>query len=218
MMRVAAVALLLTLSGALSAARADTINYQIALGNPAVSSYTGPYADVLVDRTSTTTAQITFTSLSNGFQTFLLGAVGAAGVNVNAGSWTIGGYSVSNAGIGFSPGPLSDGGSGNEDGFGSFNQLVDSFDGYTHSASLIQFTLTNTSGTWASASSVLAPNASGNPVAAHIFVADCATASACDAGVGALATGYATVVPEPSTLSLVLFGASLLAAVRRRSR
>ena len=35
---------------------------------------------------------------------------------------------------GFTPGPWSNGGVANEDGWGSFNQTVDSFDGYTHSS------------------------------------------------------------------------------------
>ena len=197
---------------AASSASADTISYQLDVGNAAIAGFPGPYADVLVDRTSTTTATITFTSNSVAGNTYLLGNGGSAGVNVNAATWTVSSLSSSNAGVGFTPGPLSDAGSGTLDGHGNFNQTLDSFDGYTHSADTVSFILTNTSGTWASAGDVLAPNASGNVVAAHIFV--CSGAGSCDASESALATGFA--VPEPSTALLLVGGLVALAVTRRR--
>jgi hypothetical protein len=57
-------------------------------------------------------------------------------------SWTLGAITGSNAGTGFMPGPWSDGGSGNEDGFGVFNQTINSCDGFTHSSDTISFSLT----------------------------------------------------------------------------
>ena len=210
-----ALAMVVSALVAASSARADTISYPLALGNPAISGYVGPYVDVLVDRTSGTTADITFTSLSNGSQTFLIGDGGTAAVNVNASSWLLSSILGTNAGTGFSPGPFSNGGSGNEDGFGSFNQNIDDFDGYTHSTSSVSFTLTNLSGSWASAADVLAPNASGNVAAAHVFVASCASAASCDAGTAALATGFATV-PEPGTASVLGLGLIVLGLSRRR--
>jgi hypothetical protein len=119
----------------------------------------------------------------------------------------------SNGGTGFSPGPYSDGGSQNVDGHGIFNQTIDSFDGYTHSADSVSFTLSDTSGTWASAANVLTANSNGFLAAAHIFV----TAFPADASNGALATGYAAGVPEPGTFGLVALGLlGLIAAVRKR--
>jgi hypothetical protein len=214
--RAASVLTLLALLAAAPTAKADTIGYQLTVPNPAISLFVGPYADVLVDRTSLTSALITFTSLSNGSNTYLFGDGGSAGVNVNAASWLVGSISGSNAGTGFTPGAFSDAGSGNQDGFGSFNQKIDTFDGYTHSANILSFILTNTSGTWASAADVLTPNGSGNVASAHIFVGDCADASLCDAGTGALATGYATV-PEPGTGLLLGMGLTALAVRGRRA-
>ena len=210
----------LALSAALcGTARADFI-FDLGTGNSDIAGFPGPYAQVDVHLISATMASITFTSLTNGGNIYLLGDGGTVAVNVNAATWTIGSFTGSNAGTGFTPGPWSDGGSGTEDGFGVFNQTVNSFDGFTHSSDTISFSLTDTSGMWASAASVLTGNADGNLAAAHIFV----TSSPANAANGALATGCASgsnvSVPEPSSLalfSLSLFGLTFWAARRRRT-
>jgi len=169
---------------------ADMSSFDLTFGNPAISGFTGPYAHVVVDRTDTTHATITFTSLTNGANIYLMGDGGTVGVNVNASSWTLGGLSASNAGTNFKPAMLSDGGSGNEDGFGSFNQTINSFDGFTHSSNTVSFSLTNTSAIslWTDAASVLIANANGNLAAAHIFV----TTIPANGHNKALATGFAS--------------------------
>src|SRR6185503_2288331 len=119
----------------------------------------------------------------------------------------------------FTPGPYSDAGAGPEDGFGSFNQNIDSFDGFTHSSDTISFSLTNTSGTWAGDSDVLAGNSQGFHVAAHIFV----TSSPANAANGAVVTGFATeggnnVIPEPTSMLLLGLGLAGFGAARRRRK
>lgn len=205
---------------------ADLI-FNIDTGNPAISGYTGPYAQVDVRWVDSKDAVITFTSLTKNGNVYLMGDGGSVAVNVNATSWAIGAINGLNGGSGFDPGdPYSDGGSGNENGWGSFDQTVNSFDGYTHSSDTISFGLTNTSGTWASASDVLTANNAGALAAAHIFV----TSSPANGSNGALATGYAAgnsgggtiidvVTPEPA--SILLLGGVLLATgrlLRRRLR
>jgi hypothetical protein len=141
-------------------------------------------------------------------------------MNVNATSWTLGAITGSNSGVNFTPGPYSDGGSGTEDGWGSFNQTINSFDGYSHSSDTISVGLTNTSGSWANAASVLAGNAGGFSVGAHIFV----TTLPADGHGGALATGFAANgtpgTPEPASMLLVGMGIAGMGAfgVYRRKK
>jgi hypothetical protein len=169
---------------ALQSAKADLFTFDLGIGNSAISPYSGPYAQVVVDRTSSSTATITFTSLTNSGFIYLMGDGGTAGVNVN-GAFTLGNISGSNSGTGFTPGPYSNGGAGNLDGFGSFNLTINSFDGFTHSSDTVSFDLTG--GNWADAASVLVANSSGFIAASHIFV----TTFPADGSNGALATGFA---------------------------
>jgi hypothetical protein len=206
-------------------ARADHATLQITDPNTALVPYPGPYADVDINRTDSTHATITFTSLTSqptATYYFLMGAVDVADVNINARSFTVGPITGSNPFPNFDTPSIWFNGSGNTSAFGTFNLTLKAFDGYKHSSSFISFIVTNTGGTWANAASVFANNSEGYMAAAHIFV----TSNPPDGNSGALATGFSagggatnivTTVPVPTAL---LSGLGLLGllAVQRASK
>lgn len=214
-----AIVLLMLTIGA-SQASADTTTITLGTGNSGgLDCCTGPYATVTITTTSSTTATVTFNSLTNGGFTYLLAGNSAADLNVNATAFTVGTITGSNSLSGFTPGPFTNAGAGTADGFGTFNLNIDSFDGFGHSSTTISFTLTDTSGTWSSASNVLVGNAGNNTAAIHGF----ACATPCNGSTStAFATGFASngnPVPEPA--SMLLFGSGLVALgikLRRKPR
>jgi hypothetical protein len=187
-------------------AAADTFTFDMTVPNTAISPYAGPYATVSVNLVSGTTATITFTSDTAAGNIYLMGSNASVAVNVNAASWTLGTVSGSNSGTGFLTASYSNDGAKSADGFGSFNQTIKSFDGFTHSSSTISFTLRNNRGTWAHANQVLVANAKGYLAAMHVFV----TSSPARRSNGARATGYAAngpvKLPEPGVLTMLLVG------------
>lgn len=194
---------------------ADIAMFDLNVGNVGgLACCTGPYAQVTIDLTSSTTATVTFDSLDNGGFLYLIGANQGAGINVN-GTATSTGFSGSNSVAGFTPGTLSDGGSTQFDGFGLFSNSVSVSDGFKSTYTEISFTLTATGATtWSSAANVLSPNSNGNSLAVHGF----ACADPCSVTEGAFATGFASQIPEPKTLPLLLVGMGGLVAAAFRLR
>jgi len=191
----------------------------LGVGNAAIAGYAGPYGTVTVTLDNAHTARVVFQSNTVAGNIYLFGNGGSIALNFNgAANWAgDAGSTYSNAGTGFTPGPFSDGGAGNEDGFGVFSNTLNDFDGYTASVDYFETTFTKASGNWASEADVLAKNAMGASVAAHIFV----TSAPADRANGALATGYATdngVIPEPLSLTLLGGGLLTIGALRTRKK
>jgi len=58
-----------------STSKADTFSFNLGVGNPAISGYPGPYVSVTVNRTNSTHATITFTSLTAAGNIYLMETV-----------------------------------------------------------------------------------------------------------------------------------------------
>ncbi len=188
-----------------------TLTESISVPNAAISGFTGPYASVSITRVDNNTANIVFTSLTNGGDTYLMADGGSADLNVN-GAYTLGTVTPTGPATGgFTAPTFVDNTPGQVDGFGVFDLSLNLFDGYTRAANSISFQITNTTALWTSDAAVVTNNAAGANAAIHVF----ACATPCTADAGALATGFAAnggtpppPVPEPA--SLALLGTALL--------
>lgn len=213
--------------GVAMAGAASALVIPIDTGNSSVTG-TGPYADVTVTNAADgLSATIEFDSLTNGGYVYLMGDGGTADLNVN-GTYTLGTVTETNStgDSAFTP-SFDKNAPGQVDGFGNFNLSLNNNDGFTDSATMISFTITNTSGTpWTSDANVLTPNANGAVAAVHVF----ACAVPCTHAEGAAFTGFAAgsgnpvvppqEIPEPSMVALLsigLLGLGWSTARRRRS-
>src|SRR5439155_27088688 len=117
--------------------------------------------------------------------------------NINSTSFSVTGL-IGTASTGFTQATYSIAnppGTSNVDGFGSFNLVIDSSNGFASGSTSISFVVTDLNGTWSSVTNALLPNASGNDIAAHIAVCDTNPCTQANNGVIA-PTGFATV-PGP---------------------
>ena len=209
---------------ALAVQPAGATTYTLSQGNAAISGYGGPYGTVAVTVVDPNTATITFTALSAGGYNFLFGNGGSVALNVTG---TGIGYSnvtginqpqaqgaVCNAGNGFCD-PIfnypNSPTSWQVSQWGTFNFVLNNFDGFNYAFSTLTFTLTNTSGNWLNDADVLTPNAGGNFMASHIFIAN---QDWSNTGV----TGFATTPDGGMTISLLGLALAGMGLVARRKK
>ena len=196
----------------------DSTDITISVPNAALSGYAGPYANVHIDLTSSTTADVSFTSLINGGYLHMMGDGGTADLNVN-GSYTFGPVTESNSVAGFTPSFKSNT-PGNLSSFGIFDLSLDTNGGFTQAATTMSFTLTDTGAPWSAAAGVLTPNNDGFVAGVHAFACN---EPGCSATTPAAVSGFAangdpSPAPIPESETLALLGSALVVfgMVRRR--
>jgi hypothetical protein len=190
------------------------VSYTLSQPNSGLSPFPSPYATITIDVATggSNTATITGTALSN--TSFSYGFVdgGTVGLNTSAPvtSFNVTSFTSPTGGT-----PTFSSGTGNEDGFGSFNFKLDQGNSSTPLTKVV-FTITQ-AGTWADASAVVTANTSGNSVAGHLGAYANGDFGATAAGTG-FANGVLTPTPEPSTMAIglsSLLGLGLARMIRR---
>lgn len=238
----AAAVLLLTLVISPCSAKADTV-FSIGLnvgntGTGGISGFPKDFGSITIDMGGTGTNQSSvtvtvhmFNTGANGYQ-YLIGKNDALGLNTVGGHATASGITAttSSRAIGFTTSGFSglgSGGTGNMDGFGSYNSGLDGPSSNGDAAEDITFTLTKSSGTWTDASHVLTANSGGYLVAAHVIVIATNSLDKYSASTAATATGFGAngngappldPVPEFSSgilMCLMLGGSGGLYRIRR---
>lgn len=203
-------------------ARADIDSYTenlsfvgsgLSCGTPAC---TGPYATLSVDLETTTTALITLTADSTANYQYLIGDDSQAAVlNVNSTNATVTGISATQlpgfTSISYTP-HYYFGSPNGYDSLGYFNVNIDGTgSGFNTAATSISFTLTDVSGTWASAYNVLtnSGNDYNHDVGVPVYVCPAGSCTATSQITADHGTAGAAQVPESS--SVLLLGAMMIA-------
>jgi len=186
------------------------VTYTLNLGNDDLTGLPTPFGTVTVDLVDPATATVLFQAGDAGWYHYLFGATRMVAVNVN-GPFTYDAISAwGQPQTPNSPPSLTADTSVQQvDGWGRFNLVIKGFDGFTHAARNVSFTLSLTSGSWASADDVLTPNSNGYFLAAHVLVAD---GNWQNTDVTGYATG--TCVPDggvtATLLGLAVFGLGIV--------
>src|SRR5882672_3066171 len=117
-----------------ASARADVVTFSLGLGNAGISGFPAPYGTVTIDRTSTTTADVTFLGTTTGGSQYVFGGAQSTDLNVN-GTFTLSNLvytpTFTSASLTGTPG------AGTADGWGNFNLTMDMFDGFSNSATKV---------------------------------------------------------------------------------
>ena len=157
--------------------------------------------------------------------------VGDLGLYVNPailGNISVSNIIGSNSGVGFGPFNSNtfgwETGNFSADGFGKFNVKISGLDAWTYAVDTLTFTLSIGSGSWASASNVLAPNSDNSVAASHVIPALSNPPSNPDQSHNfyGLNTGFADQsvvrVPEPGILILLGIAMSAIGMASWRIR
>jgi hypothetical protein len=186
-------AVVIALAGfGLQQAKADFVS-TLNVGNSSLQGFPGPYGTVTVSLDVTTqVATITFTSNSPSYS-FVDNHIAAINVSTSFDGFTV------------IDDPFFTGtGSGQVDGFGTFDLFLTNSDGFANAIDTISFSIHNTGAAWTDANQVLTSNTDGFDAAAHIAVNS----------TGGAVTGFAGEgpgsVPDGGT-TVMLLGAALSA-------
>ena len=159
-------------------------------------------------------AAVTFTSQTANVggtnYIFMIGNGSAFDLNTSAAA-TTGTYAFTQpAGGGFSsPSVTGPNGSGQVDGFGTFNNTNTMFNGFANAVTSVSFTLTKANGNWGAAANVLSANGNGAFAAAHIFITPAPGVRSTGATfTGFAANGGAVNTPDGGT-TVMLLGVAL---------
>ena len=205
------------------------------------SYFPGPFGTVTIDRTSSTTANITFEALTNGDFQYLFMDGNSAGLVLSSTDVTVSNLTGTTLNSNFTSPCASCIGNGDPsltyeiglaqvDGVGDYNFRIQNFDGYNWALETISFTLTLNSGTWDTAKSVIDNTQNVDTyldsttgllvtraswVEGHIAVCD-TTLGTCSPSIAAVQTGFAGGAAGPSRVAepatAILMGAGFLVA------
>ena len=201
-------------------AHADSIPYTLTVANPDLSTQgAGPYGTITVSSVGAT--GMVWSVAATGLNNFVFGSTGTIALNVNlanAGTVTL---SSSPA---CSMSPCTQGGSGNNDGFGTFTFIVNDGPGFSNGGyASVSFQFT-TSNVVSSVSNLLIANDHGATVSAHMALASNTACTGYTAnggrndGSGPSQNPACVSTPEPSSLAtggIGMIGLFLLLGSRR---